>query len=233
MTAAQYEEESLVLLSELFKIHDKIILTGGSGMFIDALCLGLDPIPADKELRDKVTEEFRQNGLHPLLEELKKTDPHYYEIVDKENPMRIIRAIEVIRLTGVPYSAQRSSTPAHRTFRVHRYVLNHERAALYERINNRVDEMMRKGLLDEVKSVQAFSNLSSLNTVGYKELFEFLEGKVSLEEAVENIKQNTRRYAKRQLTWFRRHEDAKWINYISHEQVVGEIIKDFVIKNTD
>lgn len=233
VTAAQFESEALKLLEALFEKNDIIVLTGGSGMFIDALCIGLDPIPANKSLREKITLEFEKNGLSPLLIELEEKDPEYFSVVDKENPVRIIRAIEVLRLTGKKFSSQRNNNSGNRFFNCHRYVLNHERERLYQRINRRVDEMMSLGLLEEVKTVRHLSHLSSLNTVGYKELFDFLDNKSTLEEAVEKIKMNTRRYAKRQLTWFRRHEEAKWIDYNSFDQVLSEIIEDIKRKVTD
>ena len=173
--------------------------------------------------------KFRKNtiykGLNHLLKELKENDPIYYNKVDKQNPVRVIRAIEVLRLTGKPYSEQRTAKRVERPFKVHRYVIEHERERLYDRINRRVDIMMDAGLLEEVKSVIQHRNLSSMNTVGYKELFVYLDGESTLEDAVLAIKQNTRRYAKRQLTWFRRHPEATWIPY--SDTMTDQIIADF------
>jgi tRNA dimethylallyltransferase len=225
VSSAQYEKEAMAVLKEEFKTNDIIILTGGSGMFIDALCLGLDTIPASDELRSEINEEFKENGLTPLLDELKKNDATYFSEIDRKNPMRVIRAIEVIRLTGKPYSEQRGIMPQKRPFTIHRFVINHDREKLYTRINKRVDAMMDKGLLQEVESVFEYKELASLNTVGYKELFNYLDGKYSLEEAVAAIKQNTRRYSKRQLTWFRRHPEAVWIDYQNDSQMVGSLIE--------
>lgn len=225
VTAAQYEKEALAILEKEFNTHDYIILTGGSGMFIDALCIGLDNIPASKEMKTTITAEFEKTGLEPLLQELKLKDPEYFAEVDQHNPMRIMRAIEVIRLTKKTYSSLRQKEPQKRPFEVLRFVIDHEREKLYERINHRVDLMIEAGLLDEVKSVVDKSNLSSLNTVGYKEIFEHLKGESSLDEAIEKIKMNTRRYAKRQLTWFRRHENAKWIKYTDQSTMVKEIMQ--------
>lgn len=225
VSSAQYEKEAIAVLNEEFKSKNIIILTGGSGMFIDALCLGLDNIPSSDSLRKEINKEYTANGLAPLLKELKRNDPDYFSEVDQKNPMRVIRAIEVIRLTGKPYSQQRVSQSKKRPFCIHRFVINHDREKLYLRINARVDKMMENGLLDEVKSVLKYRELSSLNTVGYKELFNYLDGKCSLEEGVTAIKQNTRRYSKRQLTWFRRHPDAIWIDYHDNSQVVHSIIE--------
>jgi tRNA dimethylallyltransferase len=227
VTAAQYEREALAILAHEFMTKDAIILTGGSGMFIDALCVGLDPIPTSTELRSEITKEFEENGLKPLLDELKQKDPAYFNTVDQYNPMRIIRAIEVIRLTGKPFSEFRKANPTKRNFQVHRFVINHPREQLYERINARVDQMMENGLLEEVKSVIQFRDLSSLNTVGYKELFNYLDGNCDLTSAVHYIKQNTRHYAKRQLTWFKRHPESIWIDFINTEEMAAKILQQF------
>jgi tRNA dimethylallyltransferase len=225
VSSAQYEKEAMSVLEEEFKANDIIIVTGGSGMFIDALCIGLDGIPASDELRSAINKEYKEKGLAPLLDELKKNDATYFSEIDRSNPMRVIRAIEVIRLTGKPYSKQRGMLVKKRPFTIHRFVIHHDREKLYARINTRVDKMMDRGLLQEVKSVMASRELVSLNTVGYKELFRYLDGKYSLEEAVAAIKQNTRRYSKRQLTWFRRHPEAIWIDYQNDSQMVRSIIE--------
>lgn len=223
LSSSGYEQEALAVLDAEFKDKDLILLTGGSGMFIDALCLGLDPIPTSQELKDILVAEHAANGLAPLLNELEKGDPSYFEEVDRNNPVRIIRAVEVLRLTGKPYSEQRKSTANPRSFSVHRFVINHPREILYSRINARVERMLEQGLLEEVKSVFKHRHLRALNTVGYSELFAHLEGKSTLQEAIESIQQNTRRYAKRQLTWFRRHEDAIWLRNTEQAQMLEEI----------
>ena len=227
VTAAQFEREALAILEHEFSTKDTVILTGGSGMFIDALCIGLDPIPTSIELRNQINLEFEENGLKPLLNELEQKDPTYFNTVDQHNPMRIIRAIEVIRLTGKQFSEFRKANPTKRSFKVHRFVIDHPREQLYKRINARVDQMMANGLLEEVKSVVQFRNLSSLNTVGYKELFNYLDGNCDLASAVHYIKQNTRHYAKRQLTWFKRHPESIWINYSSTEEMATKILQHF------
>lgn len=226
-TSAQFETEALKVLEREFKAKDVIILTGGSGMFTDALCLGLDEIPSSPEHRLQIRKEYETSGLEPLLKELEINDPLYFTTVDKQNPMRIMRAIEVIRITGKTYSELRMATAKKRPFSIHRFVIDHPRENLYERINLRVDQMIEQGLPEEVKSVTQFRNLSALNTVGYKELFEFIDGSCSLEEAVESIKRNTRRYAKRQLTWFRRHPEAVWIPFTSTAAMTTEIVRIF------
>lgn len=225
VSAAQFEKEALIQLNEIYLTNNIAILVGGSGMFIDALCIGLDPIPSSSELRNTINLELEKNGISSLLNELKEKDPVYFKEVDQQNPMRIIRAIEVIRLTNRPYSEFRIASPIKRPFKVHRFVINHSREKLYERINQRVDIMMAKGLLEEVKSVIQFRNLASLNTVGYKELFNYLDGKYKLEEAVQLIKQNSRRYAKRQITWFKRHPESIWLDFTNIDDMVKKIIK--------
>ncbi len=234
VTSAQYEQEALAILEQEFEQHQVIIMAGGSGMFIDAVCLGLNEIPTSEALKNELIVLHASEGLTPLLNELQAGDPEFYQTVDRQNPSRVIRAVEVLRLTGKPYSALRNEQVPERNFLVHRFVINHPREVLYDRINRRVDEMMQKGLLDEVRSVQEYRHLRSLNTVGYSELFTYLDGECSLDEAVEKIKQNTRRYAKRQLTWFRRHEDAVWLTHTDLPGMVDEI-KNYLaeILNTD
>lgn len=225
VSAAQFEREALEILDEQFQKHEVIILTGGSGMFVDALCDGLDKIPTSREVRDALQQQVDQGELDFLLAELKEKDPIYFEQVDQKNPVRVMRAVEVIRLTGLPYSTLRKSNPKKRSFEVKRFVIDHDREFLYDRINRRVDLMMEAGLLDEVKSVLEFRNLSSMNTVGYKELFDYIDGNLTLDEAISLIKQNSRRYAKRQLTWLKRYPDAHRIAYSTTEQMTEEIIQ--------
>ena len=223
VTAAQFEREGLLLLDKLFHTYDVVVLTGGSGMFVDALCDGLDEIPTSKSIRDALQTTIDAGKFDELLLELKENDPVYYDQVDRKNPVRVLRAIEVIRLTGQPYSALRKASPKKRPFHVHRFVIEHERAHLYERINQRVLHMMENGLLEEVKSVHHLRGLSSLNTVGYSELFDFLDGKTTLDEAISLIQQNSRRYAKRQITWLKRNPDAQWIPFTSLETMLRQI----------
>ena len=224
VTSAQFESAALDILEEEFKKHDFVVLTGGSGMFVDALCIGLDNIPTSPQVKEQVQQEFEAHGLEPLIEELRQKDPGFHAEADLDNPMRVMRAIEVIRITGEKFSELRKRKPAPRPFKVHRFVIDHDREVLYDRINRRVDIMLDLGLVEEARSVFAKRHLKSLNTVGYKELFEHFEGKIGLEEAIEKIKQNTRRYAKRQLTWFRRHPDSHWVKFDSNEKMLKEIL---------
>lgn len=227
VSSAKFEKEGLQILEVIFHSNDVAILVGGSGMFIDALCNGLDNIPTDINVKKQIQIEYNEFGTQPLLDELKSKDPAYFKTIDKNNPMRIIRAIEVIRITGKSYSELRKSTPNKRPFQIHKYVINHDRKTLYDRINLRVDLMIESGLIEEVKSVVEYRGLASLNTVGYQEIFEYLDGDCTLEEATDKIKQNTRRYAKRQLTWFRRHKDAIWIDFNDNSKMVEVILKKF------
>lgn len=224
VTAATYAKDALDILQKEFLKQDTIIMVGGSGMFIDAVCYGLDEIPSSNELRDELTLIVKEQGLEVLLNELKQKDPEYFIQVDQKNPVRIIRAIEAIRLSNRPYSEMRKSKKQQHPFSIHRFVIDHPREKLYERINIRVDQMIENGLIEEVKSVYNNRHLNALNTVGYTELFAYLDEKLALNSAIELIKQNTRRYAKRQLTWFRKHEEAIWIPFDKTENMTKEIL---------
>ncbi len=202
-------------------------MVGGSGMFVDALCIGLDKIPTDAAIKSEIQKEFDANGLLPLLHELQECDPEYFEQVDQSNAMRVMRAVEVIRITDKKYSELRKGSKKERPFKVHRFVLDHPREVLYERINHRVDLMMHAGLEEEAKSVVHFRHLTSMNTVGYKELFSHFDGEIDLETAVAQIKQNSRRYAKRQLTWLRRHPESHWVKFTDASSVKREILSIF------
>lgn len=223
ITAAQYEKEGMALLNELFDKYDQIILAGGSGMFIDALCIGLDPIPADDNVREQLNSELKLKGLDTLVEELKKVDPDMTEIIDLKNPVRVIRALEVNRITGTPYSQHRKKSPPKRPFKTIRFVIDLDRELLYDRINERVEQMIDNGLIEEAEHLQQYSELTALQTVGYQELFPYFKGEIDLYTAIEKIKQNTRRYAKRQLTWFRRHPEAIWLKSKELDGQIREI----------
>lgn len=225
LTAAQFEVEAMDLICTKLKDYSKLIVAGGSGMFIDALCIGLDPIPKDEQIQLSLRAELSQTGLDSLLTELEKSDPVYYQEVDRFNPARILRALEVIRITGRPYSELRKQEPPTRPFEVKRFVIDHPREQLYDRINRRVDNMIDQGLIEEVRSVEAFKKSTTLQTVGYKEVFDYFDGKYSLDECIEKIKQHTRNYAKRQLTWFRKHPDSIWIPFSSTEKMTQEILQ--------
>ncbi len=229
VSAADFEKEALALLEQEFKQHEYIILVGGSGMFIDALCDGLDDIPNDENLRNDLSLQVKNEGLSKLLMELKEKDVNYYDLVDKQNANRIIRAIEAIRLTGQPFSSLRKAQKKQRFFEIYRYVINLPREVLYERINLRAAHMFENNLIEEVKNLSPFRDLQSLNTVGYKEVFEYLDGKISFEQAIELVQQNSRRYAKRQLTWFRRNDANFWLKSQSTQEQEKEILQNLGI----
>lgn len=208
---ADYERDVLNLLNELFVKYDTVVMTGGSGLFIDAVCNGLDSIPdISEENRQYVNELFEKGGLPSLQNELKLLDPEYYELVDRQNARRLQRAIEVCRQTGLPYSSFRKNKNKERDFKVIKIALLWERNELIGRINTRVEMMVHDGLVDEARSVYHKRYLNSLNTVGYKEMFQYFDGSISLNEAIEQIKISTRQYAKRQMTWFRKNNDYQW-----------------------
>jgi tRNA dimethylallyltransferase len=210
-SVGDFEKEGLALLDNIFQEHDTAILVGGSGLYIKAICEGFDDLPvAPAEIREKLNLEFKENGLTSLQDKLKVADPVYYSQVDLNNPQRLIRALEVAESTGKPFSSYRKSTINQRPFECIKIGLNLPREFLYQRINNRVDEMLKQGLVDEVHSLLPYRHLNALNTVGYSELFDYFDGKTDLQTAVDLIKQNTRRFAKRQLTWFRKDADVKW-----------------------
>lgn len=215
-TAGRYELEAMALLEELFKTHDRLVMVGGSGMYIDALCNGLDDFPeADQPLRASLMERLQREGLESLCVELKRVDPESYESVDLANPQRVVRALEVTLQTGRKFSDWKTASKKARPFEIKKIGLTRDRAELYGRINRRVDLMMQAGLLEEVRSLLPYREMPALKTVGYKELFEYLDGAVSLIEAVELIKRNSRRYAKRQLTYWGRDTEIKWRDFSS------------------
>jgi len=211
-SSGSYEKEVLQLLNGWYKKNSKpIIIAGGSGLFIKAVCEGFDALPKiDEKIRNNLKTFFLKDGIKALQKKLEINDPHYYEIVDKNNPQRLIRALEVIKCTGKSYSSFLKKQPKPRFFDSVYIGLNIDRNLLYERINCRVDIMMESGLLAEVESLYNYKHLKALQTVGYTELFEYLDGKLNKEQAVALIKQNTRRYAKRQITWFKKIENMKW-----------------------
>lgn len=212
-TAGRYEIEALELLGELFKTHNKLVMAGGSGLYIDALCNGLDDFPpADQDLRERLSRQAETaEGLAELAETLKKIDPQSYENIDLCNRQRVVRAVEVTIQTGRKFSDWRKNQKKERPFSIRKIGIVREREELYDRINRRVDIMMDNGLLDEVKSLKQFEQMPALRTVGYKEIFDHLNGEISLEKAVELIKRNSRRYAKKQLTYWGRDKDIEWM----------------------
>lgn len=212
-SAAQYEAEVMKKLDELFKKHSVIVLTGGSMMYVDAVCKGIDDIPTvDEETRKTLMQHYENVGLERLCAELKILDPEYYDIVDKKNPKRVIHALEICYMTGQTYTSFRTSQTKERPFNIIKVGLRREREELYARINKRVDIMMEDGLLEEAKSVYQYKDLNSLNTVGYKEMFKYLDGEWELPFAIEKIKQNSRIYSRKQVTWFKRDNDITWFH---------------------
>jgi tRNA dimethylallyltransferase len=223
-SVGDFEKQGLALLDELFTVHDHVILAGGSGLYIKAICEGFDELPkADPAIREGLNLELEEKGITYLQQKLKLADPVYYDEVDLDNPQRIIRALEVFESSGKPISSYRQATVNKRPFRIVKLALNLPREILYDRINQRVDVMMQHGLLAEVQALLPYRQLNALQTVGYTELFDYLDGQTSMEKAIEMIKQNTRRFAKRQLTWFRRDSDFYWFQ-ASDEDVIAQMI---------
>lgn len=210
-SCGRFEIDALAKCNELFQKHDTVIMTGGSMLYIDAVCKGIDDIPnIDEELRQSLLERYQNEGIENIRQELKILDPDYYKIVDLQNHKRIIHALEVCIQSGKPYSSFRSETKKERPFVIEKIGLNRPREILYNRINERVDIMMENGLLEEARNLYPFKGLNALNTVGYKELFNYFDGTWTLDFAIQMIKQNSRRYAKKQLTWFNRDPEIAW-----------------------
>ncbi len=212
-SAGIYEAEVLEILANIFKKQNTAILAGGSGMYIDAVCKGIDILPdVEPELRKKLTKQYEEEGVESLRFDLKRFDPEHYKIVDLNNPKRILKALEVCIQTGKTYTSFLTEPNKNRQFNILKIGLERDREELYERINKRVDLMFEQGLIEEVKQFHKDKHLNALNTVGYKELFDYFEGKYDLEEAVRLIKRNSRRYAKRQITWFKRDNEITWFH---------------------
>ncbi len=212
-SAAQYEQEAMHLLEDLFRAHDTIVLTGGSMMYIDAVCNGIDDIPTvDDETRELLRSRYETEGLAPLVDELRLLDPKYYAECDLRNPKRVVHALEICYMTGRTFSSYRVRRKVERPFRIEKIGLQRPRAELFDRINRRVDVMVQQGLLDEVRRVESFRHCNSLNTVGYKELFQYFDGNCTLDFALDKIRRNTRVYAKKQLTWFKKDPSVQWID---------------------
>ncbi|GEP50873.1 tRNA dimethylallyltransferase [Flavobacterium noncentrifugens] len=226
-TVGDFEKEAILKLDFLFETNDYAVLVGGSGLYVDAVLKGFDDFPEiDHVVRNLVAKNYEQQGISYLQDELGKRDPDYFSVVAKENPQRLMRALEVCIGTGKPYSSFLNQKKSHRNFTPILIGLEAERQIIYDRINLRVDMMMNTGLLAEAEKLYPHRNLNALQTVGYRELFEYFDGNFTLDFAIEEIKKNTRRFAKRQLTWFKRTENAKWFDYLSP---VGEILS--CIKN--
>lgn len=220
--ASMFEFEVLDLLNQLFQNHKVVFMAGGSGLYIDAVCKGIDDLPTvNEELRSDLLAQYQREGIGYLRMQLKMLDPEFYKVVDLKNHKRMLKAIEISLITGRPYSTFLSHSSKERNFYIHKIGLNIERELLYKMIENRVDQMVEHGLVHEAKQLLPYKHLNALNTVGYKELFGYLREEYSLETAVDLIKRNSRRYARRQLSWFRRDKEIKWFC----PQQVKDIIK--------
>ena len=226
-SASLFESQVTDLLDTLFKTSDYALMAGGSMMYIDAVCDGIDDIPTiDDETRTKMKQRLKDEGLQKLCEELQRLDPEYYEIVDRQNPKRVVHALEICTMTGQTYTSFRKREKKDRPFRIVKIGLNRDREELYNRINARVDEMMQNGLLEEAEALYPMRESNALNTVGYKELFEYLNGRWPLEEAVERIKGNTRRYARKQLTWYKKDPQIHWFHPDQKKEIIDYIITE-------
>ncbi len=215
---ATYEHQVMRLLSKLFVKHEQVIITGGSGLFIDAVCNGIDAMPdIDEATRQKVELLLKEQGLEGLQAEVQRLDPEYWAIVDQKNPRRLQRALEVCYQTGQTFTSFRVKKTPSRDFNIVKYALLRDKQDLYNRINQRVEVMLAQGLVDEARRLYPYRRFNALNTVGYKELFDYFEGKCALEDAVEQIKLNTRHYAKRQMTWLRRDKDYQWVTVVDND----------------
>ena len=228
-SASQFEQDVMALCKKLFLTHDSILMTGGSMMYIDAVTKGIDDIPSfHPEIRETVWQEYEKKGLAPFVEELKNKDPLHYEEVDLNNYKRVIHAIEICRQTGLPYSFFRTKKQKERPFKIIQVGLTREREELYDRINQRVDQMITDGLVEEAKRVYPYHQYNSLNTVGYKELFSYFNGEWPLNAAIEKIKRNSRVYARKQMTWFKRDKGIEWFHPKQEEE-----IKQYILSRQD
>ena len=231
-SASLFEQQTLEILEHEFSTSNYALMAGGSMMYIDAVCNGIDDIPTvDDNTREALKARLSSEGLEILVQELKELDPEYYEIVDKQNPRRVVHGLEICLMTGKTYTSFRKREKKQRPFRIVKIGLNREREELYNRINQRVDQMMAEGLLEEAKSLYPMRQMNALNTVGYKEMFAYLDGTWTLEEAVERIKGNTRRYARKQLTWYKKDEQIKWFHPDDKEKIISYISQDYEQRN--
>ena len=222
--ASMFENDVLSLLDILFKQQDIALMSGGSMMYIDAVCNGIDDIPTvDTQIRQRLKERYEQEGLESIIQELRQLDPEYYNIVDKKNHKRVIHALEICLSTGKAYSSFRHNVRKTRPFQIIKIGLTRNREELYSRIDQRVDEMISNGLLKEAANMYPQRNLNALNTVGYKELFDYIDGKTDLQEAIFKIKSNTHKYCRKQLTWFKRDPEIKWFTPENVEEIINYI----------
>ena len=224
-SASLFEQQAIEVLEDLFKTGNYALMSGGSMMYIDAVCDGIDDIPTIDDLtRETMKRRLDEEGLERLCEELQRLDPEYYAIVDRQNPKRVVHALEICTMTGKTYTSFRKRAKKERPFRIVKIGLNRDREELYGRINARVDQMMQQGLLKEATSFYNLKSLNALNTVGYKELFNYIEGRWPLDEAVERIKGNTRRYARKQLTWYKKDPNIRWFHPDQKEDIINYIL---------
>ncbi|GMT45821.1 MAG: tRNA dimethylallyltransferase 1 [bacterium] len=227
---SRFEQDVMALLKEKFRVHDLLIMTGGSGLYIDAVCKGIDSLPdPDPLLRKTLQEKWQQQGIEVLQQQLQQLDAEYYEQVDRKNHKRLMRAIEVCLQTGQKYSELRLNKPQKRDFNILKIGLDLPREQLFARINRRTEIMLSNGWLEEARSALPFRHKNALNTVGYKELFAYLDGELTLEEAVDKIKTNTRRYAKRQLTWFKKDKEIHWFS--PEDEEIRQFVEEFLVGN--
>jgi len=228
-TVGDFEKEAITKLNKLFLTNDYVVMVGGSGLYVDAVLKGFDNFPEiNSSVREEVTSNYEKSGIEYLQTELEKRDPNYFEVVAKENPQRMMRALEVCIGSGKPYSSFLNQKKNTRNFTPILIGLEAERSVIYHRINQRVDIMMNEGLLAEAKELFPHKDLNALQTVGYRELFSHFEGEISLEFAIEEIKKNTRRFAKRQLTWFKRNEETKWFDYLTNRNEIINYITGLI-----
>ncbi len=224
LSCGEYEVQALERLRKLFGHHELVIAVGGSGLYVRALCEGMDDLPhADAALRNELTERLRHEGLASLAEQLHELDPAYYETVDRNNPARVLRGLEVCLQTGRPFSEQRTGRKKDRNFRIIKVGVTLPREELYVRIDSRVDAMMEAGLEAEARALYPYRALNSLQTVGYRELFDYFDGRITRDQAIELIKRNSRRYAKRQMTWFRRDPEIRWFAPDEDEAIINYV----------
>lgn len=225
-SVGDFEKDAIAFLNTYFKKNNVAVMVGGSGLYVDAVVRGLDTFPeVPSEIREQLNFELNNKGVESLQNELKKADPTYFEKVDIQNPHRLIRALEIYRATGKPYSSFLNKETINRDFETLFIGLTAERETIYTRINHRVDQMIEAGLIDEAKSLLPYKEKNALQTVGYRELFEYFEGKISMKDAISEIKKNTRRFAKRQNTWFKKNEDIHWFNYQTDASTIINFIK--------
>ncbi|MCW3789051.1 tRNA (adenosine(37)-N6)-dimethylallyltransferase MiaA [Plebeiibacterium sediminum] len=223
-SAWEFEQDALRLSEELFKTHDQLVLTGGSMLYIDAICKGIDELPTiDQQLREDLKKQYETEGIESIRRLLKQLDPVFYEQVDLMNHKRVIHAVEICLITGKTYSSLRTNTIKKRPFHIIKVGLELEREEVYNRINLRVDQMIKMGLVEEARQFYPYKELNSLNTVGYKEIFAHFDGEYDLDKAIELIKRNTRRYAKKQLTWFKKDSETKWFKPTEFNNIISHI----------